>query len=394
MTPSSSAGDVAPAHDPSHAAVDAVAPAPSTRRLWVGTYPADDDAPGAGEGVWSVELDLASGGFGAAQQVVRVTSPSFVALTSDERTLYAVTETADGAVSAFRSSPGSDDLALTAAVPTHGDFPCHVVAEGDTLWVANYGTGGFATVPLAADGSFAGDGGVHAGEGTGPVTDRQEGPHAHYAVAGPDGAAWVVDLGADRVRRYVPTGDGAVRAAGTVVTLPAGAGPRHLVVAPERTPGAGFAFVVGELDDQVHVLETGTDADGHADATWRSAVPAHTTAAPAEVRAFPSHVALSPDGARLYLTVRGPDVLATFDVVRDADGVRLVHRADTPLVGVWPRHFAVLDTPDGDVVVVAGQTSSTLEALRVDAASGRAEVVASLTLPRPACVVERRILEG
>ncbi|MFC8733659.1 lactonase family protein [Luteimicrobium sp. NPDC057192] len=370
---------------------------PDVRRLWLGTYPAPGTASGSGEGVWRVDLDLSAGRFDDARQVVSTPSPSFVALAPDERTLYAVDENTDGGLSAFRvEAPDGDGLELLATVPSGGADPCHVVATPAAVWVANYSSGTFTTVAVDGSGGFAGEPEAYAGEGTGPDTDRQEGPHAHYAVPTPDGsAAWVVDLGADRVRRYRVTADGTgVEAAGTAVTLPAGAGPRHLVFGAAGTAGEGFAFVVGELDDRVHVLALHTDDDGLLAADAVAAVPACTTPGPEGVGAFPSHVALSSDGTRLYVAVRGPDVVAVHDLEPDGHAVRLAHRADAPLEGVWPRHFAVLDTADGDVLVVAGQNSSTLEALRVLPGDAGAEPVASLTLPSPACVVERRILEG
>lgn len=391
-------GPAAPAPQPSAQAGPGPRPAahdlPRRRRLWVGTYPDEESAPGSGEGVWSVELELAPARFVAARQVVALPAPSFLAVSADERTVYAVAETDDGAVTALRAGASGEVLEPLSTVPSGGSFPCHVSVSGDQVWVANYGSGGFTTVTTAPDGSFASGPATHAGSGSGPVADRQEGPHAHFAVRAPDGAAWVVDLGADRVRRYVRTAEG-VGEAGAAVALPPGTGPRHVAVADPGSPGEGYAFLVGELDAQVHVLALGAGADGLVGATAVGQVAACTTPAPAGVGAFPSHVALSPDGHRLYVAVRGPDVVATFAVRRAGDGaVTLRHLADSPLVGTWPRHFAVLDTEGGDVLVVAGQTSSTLEALRVRPRSGRAEHLSSLALPSPACVVERRILVG
>jgi len=318
-----------------------------------------------------------------------------VALSPDERTLYAVDEGTDGALSAFTvDALDGDRLELRATVASGGADPCHVVASPGAVWVANYSSGTFTTVSVDGSGAFAGAPVTFGGEGSGPVADRQEGPHAHFVAATPDGSAvWVVDLGADRVRRYRVTADGSgVEPAGVAATLPAGAGPRHLAFGLPGTAGEGFAFVVGELDNQVHVLALRTDDDGLLAAEPVAAVPACATPSPDGVGAFPSHVAPSSDGSRLYVAVRGPDVVAVLDLVPEGTGVRLAHRADAPLEGVWPRHFAVIDTEDGDVLVVAAQDSSTVEALRIRT-DGAAEPLASLTLPSPACVVERRILE-
>ena len=50
----------------------------------------------------------------------------------------------------------------------------------------------------------------------------------------------------------------------------------------------------------------------------------------------------------------------------------LEHLADTPVAGVWPRHFAVVAADDGaDLVVVANQESSALVVLRIDPRQAR-----------------------
>ena len=167
-----------------------------TGALWVGTYPAD-----GGEGIWRVRVDPATGALSDPRLVVETPSPSFLALHPDGRTLYAVAEVDEGAVTAFAVSP--DGLAPVGTRPTGGALPCHVVATADALYVANYGSGGFTTFGLAADGGFTAGPEVHGNTGSGPVTDRQEGPHAHYiGIVGDE--VWVSDLGTDELRRYVP----------------------------------------------------------------------------------------------------------------------------------------------------------------------------------------------
>src|SRR5690606_40186779 len=86
--------------------------------------------------------------------------------------------------------------------------------------------------------------------GTGPVADRQEGPHAHFVApfahlgAADDGSGdvLVVDLGTDELRRHDPGApDGT--APRVVATFPPGTGPRPLAALP-----SGPLVVVGEPD--------------------------------------------------------------------------------------------------------------------------------------------------
>ncbi|MFE5342325.1 lactonase family protein [Isoptericola sp. NPDC056578] len=355
-------------------------------QLWVGTYPQPGGGPGSGESIWRVALDT-DGAVRSAVPAVAATSPSFLALHPSGRTLYAVGETPAGTVTAFRVEDGDDGarLAPSGSLASGGDDPCHVLALGDTVWVANYGDGVAASVDVdPATGDLAAEGVVaHPGVGSGPVVERQAGPHAHFvAEAGAD--VLVCDLGADVVRRYPAAGADAVAAADVAAVLPPGTGPRHLVPLPD-----GSLVVVGELDARAHVLVR--DGDG-----WTPATSTPVSPAAAQGRDFPAHVTLSADGARLHVGLRGADVLAVLAVGTDGGTPVLEHLADVPLGdGAWPRHHAVLSsTPQGsgsaaETVVVALQGRSELATVRVDPATGAGEVVARHALPTPpACVLE------
>ena len=347
------------------------------QRLIIGTYPTGETA-GSGEGLWEVFLEVGAGALIGARQLVATPSPSFVALHPDGQTLFAVAELEEGAVTAFTLT--ADALVQGESRSTLGAHPCHVVVREEQVWVANYTSGTFTALGLDASAAFTGQVQSFAYAGSGPDASRQEGPHAHFCLPAPDGdGAWVVDLGTDEIRRYTTDSD----ATGSVAaTLPPGSGPRHGAVHP-----GGTVFVVGELDSRVHLLRS--PAAGAAEAAWEAyaSAPACQTPDPG-TGSYPSHVALNGDGSRLYVAVRGPDVLSTFAV--SPDGSAITHLADTPIGGVWPRHFAVLPGNDdgaGDLVVVANQNSSTLAVLQIDPVSGAGTLTAQLDLPAPACVL-------
>ncbi|ACZ23090.1 3-carboxymuconate cyclase [Sanguibacter keddieii DSM 10542] len=362
-------------------------PAP-LQRLLVGTYPTSG-GPGSGEGIWSVDLDPRTGELSGAHQLVEVASPSFLALHPDGTTVVAVSETEQGRVSTFSLS--GDGLVLTSSASTGGADPCHLVVDERDVWVANYSSGSLAALTLTESGTLGGALATFAHSGSGPVRERQRGPHAHYVQAVGERHLWVSDLGTDEVRRYRRTATpGVLVADGLALALPPGTGPRHVALGDD-----GTAFVVGELDSRVHVVRVEQDGS----ATHLGSVPACDTPSP-EAGSFPSHLALSADGSRLYVGVRGPDVLATFAVERDDEGQPVLrHLADSPLGVVWPRHLAVLTahaadpTLSGrpaqadDLVVVAGQTSGGVTVLRVDHESGQAEPVSSVDIPAPACIL-------
>jgi len=354
--------------------------------LWVGTYPQQGTAAGSGESIWRVAL-ASDGSVATAVPAIAAPASSFLAVHPSGRTLYAVAETPVGSVTAFRVEESADGthLAPSGSVVSGGDEPCHVLAREDVVWVANYGDGVAASFEVdAATGDLAADGVVtHPGVGSGPVVERQAGPHAHFvADAGDD--VLVCDLGADVVRRYPAAGADAGTAANVAAVLPPGTGPRHLV-----TLADGSLVVVGELDARAHVLVR--DGDG-----WAPAASVPVSPAAEAGRDFPAHVTLSADGTRLHVGVRGADVLAVLAVrLPDDGGPVLEHLADVALGdGAWPRHHAVLaadgvGTRDAETVVVALQGRSELATVRLDPATGAGEVAARHTLPTPpACVLE------
>lgn len=394
----------------------------ATRALWIGTYP--HPANGGAEGVWRVGLDVdaaaGTGSFVGGVLAAETRSPSFLALDGD--TLYAVGETASGSVSAFAVGPDGGLAPRGGPVATGGTYPCHVAVSGDVL-VANYGDGVLTTVARAADGALAtapDDGAAvlvrrqgHAGAG--PVADRQEGPHAHFVAplahlgAADDGSGdvLVVDLGTDELRRHDPAApDGA--APHVVATFPPGTGPRHLAALR-----SGHLVVVGELDPALFVLAPVDGPDGVRTYDVVARYDVTHAAPPAGGGNYPSHVAVSADGSRVLVAVRGADVLAVHAVEPGHDGgvPSLRHLADSPVGGAWPRHFAVLagpaapEEPLHDLVVVANQNddplierpeadstaegpTSNLALLRVRRSDGAAHVLDVLALPAPACVVE------
>ncbi|MDR7383757.1 lactonase family protein [Promicromonospora iranensis] len=361
-----------------------------TAALWIGTYPASGDAPGTGEGVWRVGVD-GSGRFTGGELVTQVAAPSFLALDPSGRTLLAVTEAEPGTLTSFRVSDAGM-LTPAGSTPSGGTSPCHVVATDTAAWVANYGDGVAAVVGLSADGALATPRTFpHAG--TGPVEDRQEGPHAHFVHVWGD-RVLVSDLGTDELRTY-PLDAGAAApgeapSGEVAVVLPPGTGPRHLAELAD-----GTILLVGELDCRLHVLvPAGPGRLAHVGSV---AITGRTM--PDGSAGYPSHVTV--DGDLVHVGVRGPDVLSVLrvhDAAVAPDGVDaavpgavahlvLENVADIDLgAGAWPRHHAVL--ADGGVVVVAAQNTDELIAVRLDRTSGQGEVTDRLELPVPACVLE------
>ena len=362
----------------------------ASRTVWIGTYPAAGigTPSGRGEGIYRCEIDLATGRLASGERVVETPAPSFLALRPDGRVLYAVDEDVAGQVAAFRVH--DERLEPLGTVPSGGQTPCHLLVDGDRLYVAHYGDGTLGVLRLASDGSFV-DGAPQllTGSGSGPDPLRQRGPHAHFVALAPGGRVLVVDLGADLIRRYARTPEG-LAAAGVAARLPPGTGPRHLAFdgrassGDRREQGARLAYVTGELDATVHVLawDPATDT-GEVVQTLPamtslpgSMPPGRIASAPgrtADIAPSPSHVVTA--GSDLVVAVRGVGTLSRFAI--GVDGL-LTHRTDQPLRTTTPRHFAVV----GGWTVVAEQVPGAVAVL-----DRGGTVVSSCDVPSAACIV-------
>ena len=355
-----------------------------TAALWIGTYPTAGNAPGTGEGIWRVDIDP-SGKFAGGELVVQAASPSFLALDPSGRTLLAVTEREPGRLTSFRVSDAGT-LSPASAADSGGWGPCHVVATDTVAWVANYTDGVAAAVPLADDGGLRAPR-TFSHAGSGPVEDRQEGPHAHFTHVWGD-RVLVSDLGTDELRTY-PLDPAEALGGEVAAVLPPGTGPRHLVELAD-----GTILVAGELDCRLHVLVPA--GPGRLEHVGSVAITGRTM--PDGAPGYPSHISVA--GDLVHVGVRGPDVLSVLrlrDAAAAADGpgdgpgvvghLVVENVSDVDLgAGAWPRHHAVL--ADGGVVVVAAQNTDELIAIRLDRTSGEGEVVDRLELPVPACVLE------
>ncbi|UFU03513.1 lactonase family protein [Ruania suaedae] len=324
------------------------------------------EGDGPGQGIWRVSVSGSAGWSGAEPELVaQAPAPTFLALHPTAERVYAVGEGAKGSVTSF-DMRSDCSLRPTARVSSGGAGPCHLLVHpwGQWLYVANYGDGTACAIRLDEAGDVTDDNVVLAHHGSGPVADRQEGPHAHFCALS-EGGGWLLvsDLGTDQLRAY-PLEDGRPADTPVLTDLPAGCGPRHLVV------GDGLLYLAGELSGEVLTLawdeELGQARVLHrGDASGRDG--GHQL----------SHLARS--GPFLYVGVRGTDTLATLRIAEDGESTERVAEVST---AGWPRHHAVT----GHAVVVAGQEADRLAVHPLqDGIPG--EATTEIELPRPMCVL-------
>lgn len=353
---------------------------PDTLRLYVGTY-----TSAASKGIYTLEMDVATGRLGPAKLAAETANPSFLALHPNGKFMYAVGELGDfqgrksGAVSAFAITPQNGDLKLLNQQPSGGYGPCHVVIHPDSqhVLVANYSSGSAAVLPIRLDGQLGEPTAVVQHEGTGPDPQRQQGPHAHAVQLDQAGRfAFVADLGLDKILVYRFGRD-----TGTITPneppaakLAPGAGPRHLAF----HPNGRLAYVINELDSTVTAFayhaESGTLQNLHSLSTLPTGFAEPNTTA--EIRVHPT-------GRFLYGSNRGHDSIAAFTV--EPQTGRLTAIGHQSSGGRTPRNFNI--DPTGRWLVAANQASDTLVVLKIDPATGSLSPTGIIAnVPTPVCI--------
>ena len=321
-------------------------------------------------GVTVFAFDERSGVATRTQVVAGLENPTFLSLDPSGPYINATCEI-DGWNEGVVVTYGVDPLGALKYLnmqPSRGSYAVHSAADrtGRLLFAVNYGVGpttqrpnrSLVAYPRRTDGEIGAPIFEATHEGTGPVAARQERPHAHSVHIDPSNRfAFAIDLGIDALMIYRVD-----PAAGTVeaherFALPAGSGPRHMAFHPHRP----IAYVVNELNSTLSTLSF----DAHA---GRFAALAHTRAIPASERRtnYCSEVAVSADGASVYVANRGSDTIARF-AVDPQTGVAMLREA-VPCGGATPRHFAL--DPSGAFLAVANQDSDQITLFRVDPSSG------------------------
>ncbi|WJY42098.1 lactonase family protein [Streptomyces sp. P9-2B-2] len=339
-------------------------------RAYIGSF-----TTAGGLGITTAAVDPESGALTPLHSTDAVPNPSYLAPSPDGRYLYAVSETPDGAAAAFALTPRGPEL-LAPAVPVDGADPTHLTLADGRLLTANYSSGSVSTLPVRADGTLAGPATVLTHQGSGPRTDRQEGPHAHAVLPDP-GGRWLlsVDLGTDSVRSCaLGAGDGALTVH-TEAGLRPGSGPRHLAFHPR----GDHAYVINELDPTVTVCRWDADRGVLTPLGETRLLPDGA----ATEGTFPSELVISRDGRFAWAANRGHDSLSVLSLGASGDTATLV--TTVPCGGHWPRDLAL--HPDGRHLYTANERSGDVTWFTVDPATGIPARAGSVEAPAASCVV-------
>ncbi|WP_045073127.1 lactonase family protein [Psychromicrobium lacuslunae] len=336
--------------------------------LLVGSY---TSAQNHGAGISAVPIK-ADGLLGEPRTLAEISDPSFLALADDG--VFAVQEQQQGKVAVFERDPSNGALELVSESEVIGVDPCHLTLLTDGRVVAaNYGSG--SVVLLSATNRLELQDLVQF-DGSGPVTERQVGPHAHQVVPTPYGTLLVSDLGSDTVTEFRLV-DQRLEAQATL-RLPAGAGPRHLVF--RRGETTDWLLVLGELDGGFHLFaRPRREASG--DWNYTGSVPLASRESVGT--SYPAHIELSADQRLAYVSVRGQDQISVFDLTPLGRDEMPLLLQEQPTEGVWPRHFAL----GNGVLYAANQFSDNIVVFALGSDGLLAEKLQEVTIGTPVCLV-------
>jgi 6-phosphogluconolactonase len=338
-------------------------------------------------GIYLCEIDLLSNRLSLTDSFPGARIPYYLAFSPEQQYLYSVnkeiSDTATGymKVTSFRVDRRDYSLKVLNSQSSEGSGPCHVYCSMDGRWLfaANYATGNIAVFPLQDDGRIGPASSVVQSTGSGPVEERQEGPHTHYVTLDPDGNFLLSpDLGADRILVFRFDPDSGILTPNPVqpyFALPPGSGPRHLAF----HPSGRFVYIANELGGTV----TACSYDGKNGVLKAldqvSTLPGSYTGA-----LYPAAIRVHPGGGFLYVSNRGDlNSISVFRIGEDGTITRIQVMENVP---AWPRDFNI--DPSGKYLLAAGERSDQVRLYLIDPVSGQIrETGQQIRLRNPACIL-------
>jgi 6-phosphogluconolactonase (cycloisomerase 2 family) len=359
---------------------------------YVGTY------TNHGEGIYLVRVDLRTGELTKLKTFTGISNPSWLAIHPSKRFLYAVNEDfspPDDTVSAFSLNPATGDLTFLNAVSAQGFGPAHcsVHPSGRYVFVANYGSGNVAVLPIVAGGGLGAavdaKNDVDACTPACPVgpTNAQNAPPGSFAISGHDAPhAHIID--SDPTGNYVLVNDlgldrtiiwkfnavtGKLSDPKTVPSSP-GAGPRHFAFHPNNR----WFYSLNEEASTLAFMIWNASSGSLTPVSEIQTLPQNFVGTN-----FTSEIIISRDGRYAYAANRLHDTIAIFE---------LDHRGVPTLIdeewtrGDYPRNINI--DPTGNYMYACNHRSDAVTTFRIDGDGRRLRFTGQYTaIGSPAIIV-------
>ena len=306
---------------------------------------------------------------GARVKAASVVMP--MAVSPDRRFLYAAVRSKPYAVHVYTIDKGTGALTPLATSPLAESFPyISLDRTGRFLFGASYGANLVSVNAVGADGRVAADAQVI------PV-----GRNAHsIRIDASNRYVYVPTLGTDQIFQltFDPSSGRLASNTPAVVQLKPGTGPRHFVTSRDNK----FVYVLSELMATVTTLSLDPRTGLLAEVASVSALPPDSKLQPGAPRGavgapggppprntdndiWASDIHLTPDERFAYIAERTTSSLSALKL--DAATGKLTYLGSTP-TEKQPRGFAI--DPSGRFLVASGEKSPTISVYAIDATSG------------------------
>lgn len=342
------------------------------KTAYVGTYTGAES-----QGIYAISFDDESGEIKLLGLAAETANPSFLAVHKNGKYVYAVNESGDGGLSAFRRNEADFRLEPINQKPSGGGAPCHLVVDetGKNLLVANYSGGSVSVTRInLKDGSLTEQSAFVQHKGSGVDKKRQTAPHAHSINLVP-GNKWAVvaDLGMDQLITYAFSAKRGTLKKSSVTKLKPGAGPRHFAM----NPNGEYAYCINEMHSTVSVFQCRRKTGKFEEIQTLPTLPRDF-----EGKSSTAEIRVSKDGRFVYGSNRGHDSIAVFRV--GADNLLTLIQIQA-LGGKTPRNFNL--DPSGRFLLAAAQQSNKIFVFAVDSQTGKLSASKqSVDVPSPVCI--------
>lgn len=346
----------------------------------IGTYTAADSS----HGIYVYDFDQESGTLKELTHTDSSFNPSYLALTKDEKYVYAVNENTDtttkGMVSAFSFNRENGSLGFLNEEPSNGDAPCFVSVDksGKNVAVANYNGADFSVYKTDSAGKLLPASQIIKHSGTSANKKIQTQSHVHSTFFSPDEKyLFVCDLGNDTLYQY-PFNAGADKPVDVLKVrtykVPGGFGPRHLAFSPDGK----YAYLLNELDAKIITYRLNNDSLSYLQTVVSTSV--EDTAAGDKGAAA---IRISPDGKFLYASNRGnANDIAIFKIGTDGTLGDVAHMQTDK----HPRDFNI--SPNGKYLIVTSRDNNSVKVYRIDLQTGLLTYNGqSVQIPKPVSII-------
>jgi 6-phosphogluconolactonase (cycloisomerase 2 family) len=257
------------------------------------------------------------------------------------------------------------------------------------VFVANYGGGSIAVLPILAGGLLGDAVDVHRDTGFLGGTQPTNAPRGSFAISGHDAChahmiapdpenkfVLATDLGQDRIYTYAfnpDSGKLTLPAATSSVSLPPGDGPRHFAFHPK----GHWLYSIQEEASNVVFFRYDASTGSLTPQQTISTLPAGFTGS-----SFASEILISPNGKTLYAANRLHDTIAVFSI--EPTG-KLRHVGETSTMGDYPSQCRI--DPTGGFLYACNRRSDNITSFRINSVTGLLTFTGQYTpVGSPGCI--------